>query len=69
MNNSLFNYMNTPPINNGAANFLTQFNQFRSMFSGNPQTQVQQLLNSGRMTPQQFEQFAQLANQLRPLLK
>ncbi len=69
MNNSLFNYMNTPPINNGATNFLTQFNQFRSMFSGNPQTQVQQLLNSGRMTPQQFEQFAQLANQLRPLLK
>lgn len=69
MNNSLFNYMNTPPINNGATNFLTQFNQFRSMFSGDPQTQVQQLLNSGRMTPQQFEQFAQLANQLRLLLK
>lgn len=69
MNNSLFNYMNTPPVNNGAMNFLTQFNQFRSMFNGNPQTQVQQLLNSGQMTPQQFERFAQLANQLRPLLK
>ena len=50
-------------------NFLNQFNQFKSTFSGNPEQQVKQLLNSGRMSQQQFNQYAETANQLRQLLK
>ena len=64
---SLFNDFNQP-INN-MANLLSQFNQFRSTFSGNPEQQVKQLLQSGRMSQEQFNQFAQTANQLRQLLK
>lgn len=69
MSNSLFNLMN--PLQNPTSNFtnlLTQFNQFRSMFTGNPQEQVQKLLQSGKMTQEQFNQIAQTANQLRSLI-
>lgn len=65
---SLFNDFHTGPTNN-MTNLLSQFNQFRSTFSGNPEQQVKQLLQSGRMSQAQFEQFAQTANQLRQLLK
>ena len=64
---SLFNDFNQPT--NNMANLLSQFNQFRSTFSGNPEQQVKQLLQSGRMSQEQFSQFAQTANQLRQLLK
>ena len=65
---SLFNDFNPSPTNN-MANLLSQFNQFRSTFSGNPEQQVKQLLQSGRMSQEQFNQFAQTANQLRQLIK
>ena len=64
---SLFNDFNQPT--NNMANLLSQFNQFCSTFSGNPEQQVKQLLQSGRMSQEQFNQFAQTANQLRQLLK
>ena len=65
---SLFNDFNPNPTNN-MANLLSQFNQFRSTFSGDPEQQVKQLLQSGRMSQEQFNQLAQTANQLRKLLK
>jgi len=37
------------------------FNSFRAGFQGNPQAIVQQLLNSGRMSPEQFDQLSQAA--------
>ena len=64
--NSLYNDFKPQ---NSMSNFLTQFNQFKSTFSGNPEQQVKQLLNSGRMSQEQFNQFAQTANQLRQLIK
>ena len=66
--NSLYNDFN-PQLNNQMNNFVNQFNQFRSMFTGNPEQQVKQLINSGRMSQQQFNQLAQTANQLRQLIK
>ena len=65
---SLFNDFNPSPTNN-MTNLLSPFNQFRSTFSGNPEQQVKQLLQSGRMSQEQFNQLAQTANQLRQLLK
>lgn len=66
--NSLFNDFQ-PQQNNPMNNFLNQFNQFKSTFTGNPEQQVKQLLSSGRMSQEQFNQFAQTANQLRKLIK
>lgn len=70
--NSLFNDLQSTPSAQPLGqigNFLTQFNQFRSNFVGNPEQQVKQLISSGKMSQQQFEQIAQTANQLRQLIK
>lgn len=67
---SLYNdFQSTPNNLNQMNNLVNQFNQFKSMFTGNPKEQVQQLLQSGRMTQAQFNNFAQAANQLRKLIK
>ena len=66
--NSLFNDFH-PQQTNQMNNFLTQYNQFKSTFTGNPEQQVRQLLSSGRMSQEQFNQFAQTANQLQKLIK
>ncbi len=62
-------YNNNPIFNmfGGFANFINQFNQFRQNFmqSGmNPQQKVQELLNSGQMTQEQFNQLRGMANQI-----
>ena len=70
MSNSLFNLMNCPQnsTNNQINNLINQFSQFRSTFSGNPQMQVQNLLQSGQMSQEQFNQLAQMATKLRSLI-
>lgn len=48
-------------------NFKAQFDLFKQNIERqnvNPQQKVQELLNSGQMTQQQFEQLRQLANQI-----
>ena len=56
--NPLYNEMQN---NNG--NMLQRFQQFRQNFKGDPQQQVQQLLNSGRVSQQQYNQAVQMAQQ------
>ena len=52
----------------GLQNFQNQFNAFKQQFNMqnniSPQEKVQQLLNSGQMTQQQFDQLRQIANQI-----
>lgn len=49
-------------------NFMQQFNQFKQQFRGDPQAQVQQLLNSGKVSQQQYNQAVQKANMLKQML-
>lgn len=49
-------------------NMVQQFNQFRSTFQGNPQQKVQELLNSGQMTQEQFNQLSSMAQQFRAFI-
>lgn len=58
---------NNPMLSN-MKGLMQRFNQFKQTFSGNPQQQVQQLLNSGKMTQAQFNQLKQMADQMRKLL-
>ena len=67
--NLLYNDFHPQQQNNSMSNLLAQFNKFRSTFSGNPEQQVRQLLASGQMTQEQFNQFAQTANELQKLIK
>lgn len=60
MSNPLFQMLgNQMPMNN----IVKQFQQFRQMFQGDPRQQVQQLLNSGKVTQQQYNNAVQIANQ------
>ena len=49
-------------------NFMQQFEQFKKTISGNPKEQVQQLLNSGKITQQQYNAAVQQANMIRSIL-
>lgn len=49
---------------NNFQNFITQLNQFRQTFTGNPQQQVQQMLNSGKITQTQYNNAVQIANNI-----
>jgi len=50
-------------------NMMQSFNQFRQAFSGDPKQQVQQLLDSGKMSQDQFNQLQQMARQLQAFLR
>ena len=70
MSNSIFNVLGPQRIDKGNdfTQMLTQFNEFKSMFKGDPKQQVQSLLRSGQMSQEQFKQLAEQADQLRAFL-
>ena len=47
---------------------MQRFNQFRQMFKGDPQQQIQQMLNSGRISQAQYNQAVQTANQVAKMM-
>ena len=58
----LYNMMNQ---NNPYNNFMKQFNDFKKTINGNPQEQIQQLMNSGKITQAQYNQAVQKANMIK----
>lgn len=60
--NPLFNMMNQ---NNPYNNFMKQFNEFKKTINGNPQEQIQQLMNSGKITQAQYNAAVQKANMIK----
>ena len=67
--NPLFNILNGGmQPQNPMINMMTQLNQFRQTFQGNPKQQVQQLLNSGSMSQEQFNQLSQMATQIQHMM-
>lgn len=67
MSNPLYREMNgnNNYINN---NMLGRLQQFARSFNGDPQKQVQELLNSGRITQQQYNQAVQKARSIQKML-
>ena len=59
---------NSGPFGN-VTNLMSRFNEFKASFQGNPQEQVQQLLNSGKMSQEQFNQLSNLAKQFQSMMK
>lgn len=71
MSNPLFDMLGgAMPNNMGAAgNILQRFAEFQRTFRGDARQQVQQMLNSGRITQEQYNRAVQLANQLQKMMK
>lgn len=57
------------PVPQGMQQMLSAFRQFKGAFQGDPQAQVQALLNSGRMTQDQYNQLSQMAQNLVQFLR
>ena len=47
---------------------MQKFQQFQRMFQGDPKQQVQQLLNSGRVSQDQYNRAVQMAQQLQRMM-
>ena len=65
MSNPLFNMMGGNQMQGG---IMQRFHQFQQMFRGNPQQQIQQMLNSGKVSQGQYNKAVQMANQFRQML-
>lgn len=49
------------------SNIFQQFQQFKNSFHGDPKQQVQQLLNSGKITQEQYNAAVQKAQMLQKM--
>lgn len=65
VSNPLYQMMTQQGPMNG---IMQKFQQFQQMFKGDPQQQVQQLLNSGRVSQAQYNQAVQMAQQLQKMM-
>lgn len=59
MDNSVFKAMNS--------GMMQKFNQFRQTVQGDPKQQVMELLQSGKMSNEQFQRLQQQANQFQQM--
>jgi len=65
MNNPLYQMMGQQMPQNS---LMQRFQQFRQTFQGDPRQQIQQLLNSGRVSQSQYNQAVQMAQQFQRML-
>lgn len=65
MSNPLFNQMQPQ---NQFTQMMQRFQQFRQQFQGDPRQQVQQLLNSGKISQQQYNNAVQMAQQFQRMM-
>lgn len=65
--NPLYNQMQGGG-NNGMNQFMQNFQRFRQSMNGDPRQQVQNLLNSGRVSQAQYDRAVQMANQIQRMM-
>ena len=53
---------------NNMGNLFQRFQQFQQMFRGDPRQQVQNLLNSGKVTQNDYNRAVQMAQHLQKMM-
>lgn len=66
--NPLFGMFGPKQPSNPVTNLVTQFQNFKMGFQGDPRQRVQELLDSGQMSQEQLNQLMVMANQFRGML-
>lgn len=61
MNNSLYNSYG---MQNNISQIVNDFNNFKNSFKGDPRAEVEKMMRSGQLSQEQFNQYAQMANEL-----
>lgn len=68
MANALYQQMQAQNNLNPMMQFMQEFGRFRQSFRGDPQQEIQRMLNAGQLTQQQFNQYAAQAQQIARML-
>lgn len=72
MSNPLYGALgggNMPGPFGNMQNMMRSFQQFKQTFQGDPQQTVQQMLNSGKITQDQFNMAQQMAQQFQQMMR
>lgn len=69
MSNPLFGLLGGNAVPPAMNNMMAQFQQFRNAFKGDARQQVQQMLNSGKISQAQYNQAVQMANSFAQMFK
>lgn len=48
--------------------FIQRLNQFKNTFKGDPKQKIQEMLNSGQLSQDQFNQLQAMAKQIMPFM-
>lgn len=68
MNNPIYQQYGGGTMPGNMNGIFQRFQQFQQMFKGDPRQQVQQLLNSGRVSQDQYNQAVQMAQQFQKMM-
>ena len=68
MGNPLYQQMGGQMPGNPMTAIMQRFQQFQQMFRGDPRQQIQQMLNSGKVSQAQYNQAVQMAQQLQRMI-
>lgn len=68
MSNPIFQQMSGQMPQNNMSGLMQRFQQFRQQFQGDPRQQVQNLLNSGKVTQNDYNRAVQMAQQLQRMM-
>ncbi len=66
--NPLYNLLRGNTQQGQLNGILGQLQRFKQQFSGDPKQQIQQMLNSGRITQEQYNQAVEMTNKLIQML-
>lgn len=74
MPNNLYNQLNNNnnnqyPFFNNLQNVINEFNNFKNSFQGDPQQVVQQLLQTGKMSQQDFNKLYSMASEFKKIIQ
>lgn len=68
MSNPIYQQMGTQLNGHNMSGLMQRFQQFQQMFRGDPRQQVQNLLNSGKVSQTQYNQAVQMAQQFQKMM-
>lgn len=68
MANALFNQFGNAPVSNEMAQIVKQVQDFQKIFKGDAKAQVEQMVTSGILPQNVFNELAQQANQIMPFM-
>lgn len=69
MSNPLYSELTKDNVIPNVARFMQEVKHLQQTFNGNPQEVVQAMMKDGRMSQEQFNQYARVASQLMAMMR